>query len=73
MMNERDPYRLWAVDIKVCPGCGVQIVEGFGQNPIAQHFEEDLLEREQKMAERGETIIRWYPKPVETEEQTEVR
>jgi hypothetical protein len=32
------PYKLWAGDRWKCDGCGVEILSGFGLNPIAiQH------------------------------------
>ena len=36
------PYKIWDADLWKCPGCGIEIVAGFGQRPIAQHFEEDF-------------------------------
>jgi hypothetical protein len=34
-------YKLWSADLFECPGCHVQIVAGFGQRPIAEHFQTD--------------------------------
>ena len=37
------PYKVWNADTWKCPGCGVEIVAGFGENPIRQdHFREDF-------------------------------
>lgn len=36
------PYHLWDADLYECPGCGHQIVAGFGDNPISRHFEDDF-------------------------------
>jgi hypothetical protein len=32
-------YKLWQGDLWECAGCGAQIIRGFGQAPIAEHFE----------------------------------
>ena len=34
-------YKLWRADLYKCPVCGVEIVVGFGQYPIAEHFTDD--------------------------------
>jgi len=35
------PYKLWQGDLWECQGCGAQIVRGFGQQQIAEHYESD--------------------------------
>ena len=41
------PYKLWQADLWVCPGCGVEIVMGFGRGPLSEHFRPDYeTERE---------------------------
>lgn len=39
------PYKLWVSDLMECPGCGAQILSGFGQAPIAEHYQEDFAKR----------------------------
>ena len=34
------PYKIWHADLWQCPGCGIAIVAGFGQQPIVEHFED---------------------------------
>ena len=34
-------YKLWQADLWECPGCGAQLVTGYGRNPIAEHYETD--------------------------------
>ncbi len=34
------PYKLWVGDLWECQGCGAQILSGFGQNRIAEHYED---------------------------------
>ena len=33
-------YKLWQGDLWECGGCRAQIVRGFGQQPIAEHYED---------------------------------
>ncbi len=42
---EPQPYRIWDADLWKCPRCGCEIVIGFGQQPIAEHWKEGRLER----------------------------
>jgi hypothetical protein len=34
-------YKVWSADLWKCPGCGVEIVLGFGSQPMYLHFQED--------------------------------
>jgi predicted RNA-binding Zn-ribbon protein involved in translation (DUF1610 family) len=37
------PYKVWNADTWKCPDCGVEIVAGFGDNPIRQdHYADDF-------------------------------
>lgn len=36
------PYKLWAGDKWKCEGCGHEIIQGTGMNPIAEHYQEDF-------------------------------
>lgn len=36
------PYQLWDGDLWECRRCGVEVVIGFGQNPVAVHFEPEF-------------------------------
>lgn len=33
------PYKLFKADLYACPGCGHEVVSGFGRGPIAEHYE----------------------------------
>lgn len=33
------PYKLWVADLWECHGCGAQIVSGFANQPIAEHYQ----------------------------------
>ena len=32
------PYQLWHADLWECPGCRVQVVGGFGFEPVSEHY-----------------------------------
>lgn len=39
------PYKIWQADTLKCPGCGVEIVAGFGNAPMRQdHYADDFSE-----------------------------
>lgn len=38
------PYKLWRADLAECPKCKFQLITGFAQRPIAEHFEKGYLE-----------------------------
>lgn len=31
------PYKLWDADLWACPGCGAEIVVGYGLAPLSEH------------------------------------
>lgn len=33
------PYKLWMADQWHCPDCGAQILTGWGERPIAEHYQ----------------------------------
>jgi hypothetical protein len=41
------PYRIWHCDKWKCPKCGVEILVGFGDQPVADH-NSDSFKNEQK-------------------------
>jgi hypothetical protein len=52
--DEWGPYKLWKADLYECPECKVQLACGFGQGPIAEHFESDYA----KVREQNPPLIR---------------
>lgn len=36
------PYKIWSADLWKCPSCGIEIIAGFGFNPLVEHFQEKL-------------------------------
>jgi predicted RNA-binding Zn-ribbon protein involved in translation (DUF1610 family) len=37
-----DPYKIWNADLFECPKCGVEIIYGYGINPVSQEFMKDF-------------------------------
>jgi hypothetical protein len=33
-------YKVWAADLLACPGCGTEVLAGFGAGPIAEHYQD---------------------------------
>jgi hypothetical protein len=40
--TEWTDYKLWEADLWECEGCGAQIIVGYGQVPIAEHYQSDF-------------------------------
>ena len=39
------PYKLWVADLWECPDCGAEVVVGYGQQPVAEHYQTDFREQ----------------------------
>jgi len=44
-MADFGPASLWDADLWQCSKCGLQIVSGFGNNPISRHHEGERFEK----------------------------
>jgi len=42
--NSDEPYKLWKADLWRCPGCGTEIVTGFGFENFAEHYQPNFKE-----------------------------
>ena len=40
VLSDDKPYQVWCADLWECPGCETQTILGYGQEPIAEHYEE---------------------------------
>jgi len=48
------PYKIWSADKWKCPKCGIEIVIGFGDEAIAEHYQTDHFDHVVKhYRERG--------------------
>jgi predicted RNA-binding Zn-ribbon protein involved in translation (DUF1610 family) len=45
LMADFGPYQLWLADVVECPECGCQVIRGYGQHRIAEHYEGESFER----------------------------
>jgi hypothetical protein len=39
LMEDGAPYKLWDADLFECVECGVEIIAGFAQQPLAEHYQ----------------------------------
>ena len=37
-----EPYQVWRADLFECPMCKTQIVSGFAQEPLAEHYQDSF-------------------------------
>jgi hypothetical protein len=35
------PYQIWSADLFACEKCGISVISGFGNRPVAEHFQAD--------------------------------
>jgi len=38
-LDDGRPYKVWQADLLECPDCGFQIITGYGQRPMAEHYQ----------------------------------
>lgn len=61
-LNSPQPYRIWSADLWKCRGCGNEVVNGFGNNPLAEHFQDDFQDM-LEIAKFSENPVYIYEKP----------
>lgn len=42
-------YKLWAGDLWECRGCGAQIIVGFGNAPVSEHYKDDYQDTKTRL------------------------
>ena len=47
------PYEVYDADLWKCPSCGMEVVGGFGNSPIAAHYQDNF----QKMLDGYDVLI----------------
>lgn len=40
--DDREIYKIWDCDLWKCPGCGVEIILGFADRPLTEHFSDNF-------------------------------
>ena len=58
--NPPEPYKIWQADFWKCLKCNNVIVSGFGQHPIAEHFENNFNQILKKIKEESEYVVHDY-------------
>lgn len=38
------PYKIWRADLWRCYGCGKELISGFGQAPMAEHYQPNFAD-----------------------------
>ena len=56
-MADFGPYALWDSDLWKCPECGIEVIGGFGSNPLSAHYEEDFKRLVEIHKERGTLVV----------------
>ncbi len=47
--TEKDePYKIWSSDKFKCPNCNIEVLSGFGFNPLAHSHDEDFEHRQKR-------------------------
>ena len=54
------PYQIWDSDLWKCPKCGYEVIFGFGNDPLARHFEKDEIAHEIQRYETTSKLIKNY-------------
>lgn len=58
-MADFGPYKIWDTDLWKCPSCGYEIVVGFGQMEIAEHYQDNFQAQVDGYQNRGKLIRSW--------------
>jgi hypothetical protein len=51
------PYKIWSADVWVCPQCKHEVVAGFGNGPLAEHYQDKFAELLEKIKASKSRII----------------
>lgn len=49
-LEDGDPYKLWDADLYECPQCGWQVITGFAQLPLAEHYQDTYEAQRRRLA-----------------------
>ena len=68
-----EPYQLWSGDTWKCPGCGVEIIAGFGKEPVSKRFQPKFAAVMVAYSRPGERIEYVYEKPTPKKEKADAQ
>ena len=55
--DDKKVYKIWTADLWKCPDCGKEIVSGFADNPLFEHYQGDGEANVGKIRKSGGKII----------------
>ena len=61
-LDPPEPYRIMNGDRWQCPGCGHEVIAGFGEMPLSEHFHDEFQNRLDKV-QQNSTTIKCYESP----------
>lgn len=41
--------RIWVADLYACPGCGAEILTGYGRSPVAEKYQDGFAETARRL------------------------
>lgn len=50
LLEDGGPCKLWDADLFECPECGVEIIAGFAQGPLAEHYQPTYAAQRDRLA-----------------------
>jgi len=50
LLEDGSPYKLWDADLWICEECGVEVITGFGQHPMAEHWQPTYADQRARLA-----------------------
>jgi len=59
-MADFGPYKLWVGDVRDCAPCDTQVIVGFADRPLSEHWRPDFAERVAEARATG-TVIEVMP------------
>ena len=65
--SDREIYKIWYADLQKCPGCGNEIIAGFADQPLAEHYQKEAMERANEIhlahKKAGKRVVYWRENP----------
>ena len=53
VLKNKEPYEIWQGDLWQCPTCGQQIVCGYGERAVAEHWQPNFLDQKLILSDSG--------------------
>lgn len=58
--KDKDIYKIWQADLWKCPKCGTEIVYGFGDKPLMEHWQGDINHVLSVLKKKNKKIVNIY-------------